>query len=255
MIFDPSELSSLVLLVAIGLASGVINTLAGGGSNLTLPVLMMLGLPADVANGTNRVAIVLQCVVGVAGFDRHNSLDRGALVPILIPSLLGGAIGAMAAALLPNVFLKPILLLTILAMSALIVLRPAVVAPPPGTPVVSVRDSSRGWWSLFGAGVFGGFVQAGVGFILLLALAGALRYDLKRANALKMACTLSFTALALVVFAALGKVAWIPGLIIAVGSMLGAHLAVKFAIRASQATIKWFLFAMTLVAVGGALVS
>lgn len=244
------NLTAVVLLSGAGFFAGIINTLAGGGSNLTLPALMILGLPADIANGTNRVAIVLQCIVGVKGFDKHNALDRPAVIPILIPTIIGGLIGALAAAVIPVSFLKPVLLLSILAMSAVILIRPATLAPPEGTPVVSPVSSRKGWWSLFAAGVYGGFVQAGVGFILLVALAGVLRYDLKKANALKMACTLAFTGVALVIFALFDQVAWVPGLIMAAGSMAGANLAVKFAVKASQNTIKWFLFVMTLAAVG-----
>lgn len=245
------DLTAIFLLSGTGFIAGIINTLAGGGSNLTLPALMMLGLSADVANGTNRVAVLMQGVVGVAGFDRHNTLDRPAVIPVLIPTVIGGILGALAAAILPNLYLKPVLLLTILSMSAVILLRPSVIAPEPGTPTLSPSDNKTAWWGLFGAGVYGGFVQAGVGFILLAALAGGLRYDLVRANALKMACALAFTLVAIVIFIAFDQIRWLPGIILALGTMLGAHLAVKFAVKASQATIKWFLFVMTLFAVAG----
>lgn len=242
-------LSAILLLCVTGFIAGGINTVAGGGSNLTLPVLMMLGLPPDIANGTNRVSIVLQCIVGLRGYDKHNTLDRPAVIPILVPTIIGGVIGAVAAALIPNLYLKPLLLGTILAMSALILLRPDVIAPEPGTPTRLPAESSKAWWSLFAAGVYGGFVQAGVGFILLAALAGGLRYDLIRANALKTVCALAFTSTAMVVFILFDQIWWVPGLILAAGSMTGAHLAVKIAVRASPTNIKWFLFVMTLCAV------
>lgn len=245
------DLASIALLAITGFIAGGVNTVAGGGSNLTLPALMMLGLPADVANGTNRVAVLLQCVVGVRGYDQHNSLDRPAVAAILVPTIIGGVIGALAAALMPNLYLKPVLLITILAMSLIILVRPQVIAPPPDTPVRSPKDNSFAWWSLFASGIYGGFVQAGVGFILLAALAGSLRYDLVRANALKMTCVLAFTAVSLAVFIAFDQVSWIPGLVVASGTMIGAHLAVKIAVKASQDSIKWFLFLMTLCAVAG----
>lgn len=243
------DIVSILMLAGAGFLAGGINTVAGGGSNLTLPALMVLGLPADAANATNRVAVLLQCVVGVAGFDRHDSLDRPAILPILLPTVSGGVIGALAAALMPNLYLKPVLLLTILTMSVIILLRPGVIAPPPGTAVRSPREHRGAWWGLFAAGIYGGFVQAGVGFILLAALAGGLRYDLLRANALKMTCALAFTLVSLIVFAVFGQIRWLPGLVLASGTMLGAHLAVKVAVRASQNSIKWFLFVMTLCAV------
>ncbi|MCH8264787.1 MAG: sulfite exporter TauE/SafE family protein, partial [Proteobacteria bacterium] len=132
---------------------------------------------------------------------------------------------------------------------ALILLRPDVIAPTPGTPVIAPSESRRAWWGLFGAGLYGGFVQAAVGFILLAALAGGLRYDLLRANALKTVCVLAFTSVALLIFIIFDQVWWVPGLILAAGSMAGAHLAVKIAVRASHASIKWFLFLMTVCAV------
>lgn len=247
-------LNSVFLLAITGFLAGGINTVAGGGSNLTLPALMILGLPADVANGTNRIAVTLQCLVGLAGYDKHETLDRPAVLPILIPTIIGGICGALGAALIPNLYLKPILLGTILLMALVILVKPQVIAPPPGTPNLSPADKRSAWWGLFAAGVYGGFVQAGVGFILLAALAGGLRYDLLRANALKTACALAFTSVALVVFILFDQVWWVPGLILAAGSMTGAHLAVKLAVRASPDSIKWFLFLMTLCAVVAGLV-
>lgn len=247
------SLTAVTILCVSGFLAGGINTLAGGGSNLTLPALMLLGLPADVANGTNRIAVLMQCVVGVRGFDQHKSLDRPAILPILIPNIVGGLLGAIGAALLPNLYLKPVLLLTILSMTVIILVKPEVIAPPLGTAALSPAQHKGAWWSLFAAGVYGGFVQAGVGFILLAVLGGGLRYDLLRANALKTVCALAFTSVALVIFIAFGQVSWVPGLILASGSMLGAQLAVKVAVRASQNSIKWFLFLMTLCAVTASL--
>lgn len=250
--YDPLLLGLLCL---AGFVAGAINTVAGGGSNLTLPVLMMLGLPAEIANGTNRVGVALQCVVGLSGFDRHRALDRPAIAPILIPTVLGGILGALVAALLPGLYLKPMLLGTILAMSAVILVKPSTIAPPAGSPVRAPSESRRAWLALFGAGIYGGFVQAGVGFILLAALAGGLRYDLLRANALKTVCALAFTLVALAIFIAFDQVWWTPGLVLAAGSMLGAHLAVKVAVKVPQTYLKWFLFLMTLVACVGGLLS
>ena len=247
------DLFSVFLLGLTGFIAGGINTVAGGGSNLTLPALMIFGLPADIANGTNRLSVLMQCIVGVAGYNKHNILDRQAVIPILIPCILGGVFGALLAAILPNLFLKPILLLSILCMSIIILVRPETIVPAPGTSELSPNKNRKAWWGLFAAGIYGGFVQAGVGFMLLAALAGGLRYNLLRANALKTLCALAFTVVALAVFIAFDQVWWLPGIILACGSMLGAHLAVKIAVKASQDHMKWFLFAMTILAVAGGL--
>lgn len=234
------------LLMVTGFLAGIINTLAGGGSNLTLPALMVMGMPAEVANATNRVGVLLQNLVGVRGFKKHGKLETDDTVPILIPSIIGGLLGAAAAAYAPSVWIKPLLLGTMLAMALVMLIRPSVVAPEPGTPCRKVKNTPASWWGLGLAGFYGGFVQAGVGFVLLAALAGTLRYDLVRANALKMLCTLVFTLASVILFAAEGLILWLPGLILALGTMFGAHIAVKMAIKAKPETLKWFLFIMTL---------
>lgn len=242
------------LLVVTGLAAGFINTLAGGGSNLTVPVLLLMGLPADVANATNRVGVALQSVVGVSGFRQHGKLDTSDALPIVGLTSVGGVAGALCASYLPPGVLKPVLLLTMIAMALVILLRPATVAPPPDTPARKVGRLPQAWLGLLGAGFYGGFVQAGVGFVLIAAIAGTLRYDLVRTNALKMLCTLAFTLFALAVFIARDQVRWLPGLVLAAGTMAGSWLSVRVAIRASQTALKRFLFAMTLVACGVALI-
>ncbi|GAD02907.1 sulfite exporter TauE/SafE family protein [Agarivorans albus] len=236
-----------LLLLTVGLFAGVINTLAGGGSNLTLPALMVMGMPAEVANATNRVGIFLQCLTGVLGFKKHGKLDTDDVAPILWPTLVGGLVGAVAASYAPSWIIKYLLLGAMLAMAALMLIKPSVVAPEAGTEARKMKDTPSAKWSLAVAGFYGGFVQAGVGFILVAALAGSLRYDLVRANALKLVCTIAFTSVALVVFIARDQVLWLPGLVLAIGYIIGAHYAVKFAIKAAANTLKWFLFVMTLV--------
>ncbi len=247
------SLLDIALLIGTGLVAGVINTLAGGGSNLTLPALMMMGLPADMANATNRVGVLLQCLVGVKGFNKHGKLARNDMVPILIPTLLGSGVGAILASYLPVGFLKPALLITMVSMSLIILIRPATIMPDENELPRAMAGNNVAWATLFFAGIYGGFVQAGVGFVLIAVLAGSLRYDLVRTNALKMLCTGVLTALALVVFIARGQVQWVPGLVLAIGTMAGAQIGVKFAINVSPKTLKWFLFMMTLAASAAAL--
>ncbi len=249
------SLWNIALLVGTGVVAGLVNTLAGGGTNLTLPALMVMGMPAEVANATNRVGVFLQSAVALRGFRGHGRLPTDDVGPILVPTLVGGALGSGFAAFAPTTMLKPLLLGAMLSMTVIMLVKPDVIAPPPGTPPNPVRETPRAWVWLFCAGVYGGFVQAGVGFILIAALAGSLRYDLVRTNALKMVCVCAFTALALVVFIAQGLVLWLPGLVLAIGTMIGANVAVKFAISAKPTTLKWFLFAMTLCGTVAAMLS
>lgn len=250
--FELSILMVLVLL-AVGVISGFINTLAGGGSMLTLPALMMLGMTADVANATNRVGVLMQSLTGAKGFNDAGRLDHSAIVPVLALSVAGSIVGALAASYLPVWLLEPVLLTCMVAMALLMVIRPETIAPPAGTEAMSLKDSPLAGTGLFLAGVYGGFVQAGVGFILIAALAGGLRYDLVRTNALKTVCTAVFSGIALIIFALRGQVWWIPGLVLALGSIAGAMLSVRFAITVPQNTLKWILFVMVSLTCAGAL--
>lgn len=243
----------ITLLLTTGFIAGIINTLAGGGSNLTLPALMMMGLPADVANATNRVGVFMQSLVGLRGFHGHGELPLQDARGILLPTLIGGLVGAAAASWMPASLLKPVLLLTMISMSVIILIKPATVIPEPGEAHYRVSERGRAALLLFLAGIYGGFVQAGVGFVLIAAIAGGLRYDLVKANALKILCTMAFTAVALGVFIVRGQVSWVPGLILAVATMAGAQVGVRLALKVSQRFMKWFLLLMTIAASLGAM--
>lgn len=245
------SLAEVALLLVAGLFGGIINTLAGGGSNLTMPALMIMGLPADVANATNRLGIFLQSLTAVAKFKQQDQLPSDDIQGILWPCILGGAIGAIGAAWAPLWLLKPLLLGTMLTVAAIMLFWPSVI-PEENTQPYKVSERRSGLWGLFFAGLYGGFVQAGVGFILLTVLAGSLRYDLVKANALKLLCSLGFTFVALAIFISQGQVNWFYGLILSVGFIAGAIIGVKLALKASPKTLKIAVFVLTLVACAAA---
>lgn len=222
---------------------------------LTLPVLMMMGMPADVANATNRVGVFLQSATAARGFKNYDRLDSSAILPMFVPTILGALAGALLASYLPVWLLKPTLLFSMVAMAIYMIVKPEGVAPPEGTQAFGVFEKPAGFLALFFAGIYGGFVQAGVGFILLAALAGSLRYDLVRANALKVVATGVFSVVALAVFVVRDQVMWIPGLILGVGTVVGAALSVKFAISVSQTTLKYLLLVMVSLTCAGALLA
>ena len=246
---------SVSLLVAMGFLAGIINTMAGGGSNLTIPALMVMGLPADIANATNRVSVFFQSLTATKGFSKHGKLDIPDLKKIVGVTLIGGLAGAILASYMPAEYLKPVLLCSMILMAGIILFKPAVVAPPEGTIPLKISESASSVPMLLLAGFYGGFVQAGVGFILIAAVAGSLRYDLVRSNALKIVCTLGFTVVALIIFVWNDQILWVPGLILAIGSIVGAHIAVKITINLSQKALKWFLFLMTIFASAAALLT
>ena len=246
------ELWHYLLILALGILCGVINVLAGGGSNLILPLLMFIGLPPSLANGTNRLGILLQNVVGVWAFHRHGKLPYRDVRGILLLVSGGGFLGAWAAAHLPEQLLKYLLLGAMLTVSLIFIFVPTLIPAEHEEPR-ALKHTPRAWLWFLLAGLYGGFVQAGVGFILITALAGSLRYDLVATNALKLLSTIFFTVIALLVFIANGQVHWPVGLVLALGNMVGAHYGVKLALHLAPRTLKIIVFALTLVAALAAL--
>ena len=183
---------------------------------LSVPALMMMGMPADHANGSNRLSVALLSLAGIKGFDQEGRLERDALLPMMIPTVIGGLSGALLSAWMDPGFLKPALLGAMIAMALAMLIFPDAVSPAEGVQA-SLRERPVGALMLFGAAFYGGFAQAGVGFLLIGAFAIGLRYDLLRANALKLVCTAVFGAVSLAVFTLAGDVDWIPAMILAVG--------------------------------------
>ena len=241
------EVLALVGLVVAGVIAGWVNTIAGGGSMLTVPALMWFGLPADVANGTSRIAILAQGFTAVAGFRREKALDTSMLVGAAIPSVLGAVIGAYTATVIPAAVFKPILIGTLLVMAASMFLKPDALAPPAGAVPIDPRHDRKAWLALFATGWYGGFLQAGVGLILLAVFAGMCRIDLVRGNGLKVAVVFAYSIVVVLVFAAQSKVAWSSGAVLAVGNVIGADLGVRFAVRQGQGAIRKVLFVVILV--------
>jgi uncharacterized membrane protein YfcA len=232
---------SLAILAAAGVLATVVNVLAGGGGMIVLPVLMALGLPADVANGTYRLGVVTQSIAGTAAMRREGKLDTRSIVPILIPTVLGATVGALLAVWVPREVLKPIMLVTMILMAALIVLRKQTLIPDEG-PALTPQEAPRSYVGLFLAGVYGGFIQAGVGFLLLGVLVGTLRHSLITGNALKLVITLAFGSVSLGIFVWAGLVAWVPAVVLAAASIVGARLGVRLMLRVPMAGLRWFVF-------------
>ncbi len=222
---DPLE---AVALAGAGLAAGALNTLAGGGSLLLVPALMLVGLPADAANASSRVAIFGQCLTGAATFARGGRLPVHAAWAIVPPTVVGAAAGAWMATQLPNRVFEPMLLGTLVLMAITLLISPARFAPPPEAAPRAARGVPA-MLGLFVAGLYGGLLQAGAGLVFLAILAGGLRYDLVRANALKALVMMIYIAVTVVVFAVADKIHWQPALAMAAGAIIGAWAAARVA--------------------------
>ena len=192
------DTATVLLLVGGGLVAGFINTVAGGGSVITLPILIeFAGLPATVANGTNRIAILLQTLAGSAGFRKGKALSVRRVLPLAPPLLLGAVAGAVAASATPAPALRRVFAFVIVLVAASVVVKPARWLK--GTEA-RLREP---WRSLafLGIGVYGGYVQAGVGFLLLSGLVLGGGMDLVRGNAAKVFLVLlSSTTISILIF-------------------------------------------------------
>lgn len=224
---DPLDLA---ILAFGGLAAGVINTLAGGGSMLTVPLLVLLGLPGTLANGTNRAGILVSNLAATWSFRREGVDALRRSLPVLIPVALGSLIGALAISRVSDETFERSFGLVMLA----------VLLPTLRTP----RSTGAAAWSppvrsavFMAIGAYGGAFQAGVGIVLLLAL-GRAGYDLVTANAVKVVVIGVLTLVALPVFAIQGQIDWLPAALLAVGFGFGGALGARFATRGGERLIR-----------------
>jgi len=239
-----------LILFPAGFVAGILNVVAGGGSFLTLPVLIFLGLPPTVANGTNRVAILFQNVGAVSSFHHHKMMNWRRAVSAAIPAVLGAGLGTAAAVVVGDEAFRKILAFLMVAVTLWTLLNP-----------ISVReeesDRSQGmkrWALVFGffvVGVYGGFVQAGVGF-LVLAVTTLAGLDLVQGNVLKVFCVLGFTVVSLSIFAWKGLVHWPLGLTLAAGNTIGGLVGARLTVLKGHrwirrvVTVTVILFALRL---------
>ncbi len=233
------------LMIIAGFAAGFINTLAGSGSIITLPLFIFMGLPANVANATNRVSILFQNAVSTTSFRRSNALDvRGSMI-LGAPAILGSIIGAMIATVLNELVMRRTIGVVMLMMAALIVVK--------SDQWINGRlleISHKPNWKLliimFVIGIYGGFIQLGVGVFLLASLVMGVGYDLIRANAVKTAIIFLLTVAALIVFQGSGRIIWPLGLVVAIGSMAGAWVATRFAMHWGTKWVYWILLVVVI---------
>jgi uncharacterized membrane protein YfcA len=232
--------------IAAGFMAGFINTFAGSGSLITLPMLIFLGLPANIANGTNRVAILLQNIVGVSSYRQQKVLDtRGGLI-LGMPAVLGAIVGAQIAVDLDAEVMRRVIGGLMVFMLFVILVKPSRWLV--GRSEMTRRPGVMQHLIFFAIGAYGGFIQAGVGIFLLAGLVLGAGYDLVRANAVKLLIVLCFTPFALAVFVIGDQVQWGIGLILGIGNMLGAWVASRMAVKRGVRFVRFVLIAVVIAA-------
>lgn len=234
-----------VLLIVVGFVVGFINTIAGGASLISLPTLIFLGLPPAVANGTNRVAIIVQTAMATAGFKSKGISTFPFHIYLGVSALFGAIIGARIAVDMDGELFNRILAMVMLAVVLIIIFKPKI-------KLVDLQERLTGkyLWSgvmvFFFFGIYGGFINAGIGFLIILFLHFFNKMTLVRANATKVVVVFIYTLSSLAVFAFNDKVDWVIGLVLALGNGTGAWVGSRFSVKKGDGFIKTFLVVMVM---------
>ena len=235
------EIWQILLLALVGVAAGWLNVMAGGGSLLTVPVMLFMGIPGPVANGTNRIAILAQNISAVTAFRRQGFSDFRLSLSLSAAASLGAWGGASVGVHLDGEWFDRVLALVMIGVMVLMAtghdkVKPTAAAARP-------RNLALGHLLMVGAGFWGGFIQIGVGFILMPILHRVLGLDLVRVNMHKVFIVLVYTIVALVVFAAQVELLWAVGAALALGNATGGWLGAHTTVKRGEILIRRVLYA------------
>jgi len=230
------ELLKLLLLFGAGSIAGFINVMAGGGSTITLPILILLGLDPSLANGTNRMGILAQTFSAVVSFRQEKYHDFKLSIKLTAFTLPGAIAGAVLATRISDVLFQKILAYVLIGVTISMFLRKTNQAKPGEH---SIQKTS---WLIYpvmvATGFYGGFMQVGVGFVFMVSLFHLMRLDLVRVNMHKVFIIFIYTIPTFIVFLITGNVEWKFGLTLAAGMAFGAWWAAKIAVKKGEKIIR-----------------
>ena len=239
------DVFKVLLVIGTGIFAGFVNAVAGGGSLLTLPVLIIfLGLPSTVANATNRVAILLGAVSSTAGFRSKGVSSFPYGLWIGLSATLGAILGAWIA-----IDIKTELFNRILAILMVLIVLQMIFKSKnreSGEENMSKKRQWLGIFVFFFIGIYGGFIQAGVGFIIMAALTNINHFSLAKTNATKVFSVLIYTTAAVIVFALNDMINWVYGLTLAVGNVTGAWLGSRWSVDRGEVWVRRILIVMVI---------
>ncbi|PLW95516.1 MAG: hypothetical protein C0593_14015 [Marinilabiliales bacterium] len=238
-------LIEIIVLVVAGLMVGFINTLAGGGSIISLSLLMFLGLPPNIANATNRLGVLMQNIVAVGSFSQKKVLDYKRGIWLALPAAVGSVIGAKIAVDLNKDAFEIAIGVIMLVMLGFILVKPNRWLKE-NIAKTSKKVSAVQVLIFFLIGLYGGFLQLGVGYFLLAGLVLNAGYELVKANALKVFIVLMYTPIAIIIFQINGQINWQYGLTLGAGTMIGGFIASRLAITKGAGFVRWVLIIVIL---------
>jgi uncharacterized membrane protein YfcA len=242
------DFMQMAIAMGAGFLAGIINTLAGSGSLFTLPVLLFLGLSPHHANGTNRVGILAQTLVGAITLYKRGNVRLGDDAYYILPTVAGSTLGAFIAVGIHEEFLRLTIGVVMLALLIIMLTRYNELLRPSDVPMTSSRRLAS-YPLLFIVGVYGGFIQLGVGIFTLAVLLLVMNFTFQHANALKNIMNFFLTLPAFLIFAWNGHIVWEIGAVIAIGQTIGAWVAARYAAenKAASLWIRRLLIVMTVI--------
>lgn len=225
-----------LLIIIVGFFAAFLNTVGGGGSLFSVPILTFMGLPITTANATSRVALLFQNLFAVGGFRSKNvALPWPYSLYLGLTSLGGGIIGSLVASTVADTVFTKIFVIVMLLAVVLILFDPF---KSTGTERLDVRSQVIGATCFFFLGIYGGFVQAGIGFLVIGVLSVVNHLSLVRSNYVKVFAAIVYTGVSVIVFAIEGKIEWKPGLVLAIGHAMGGWYASRWSVSAGELWIK-----------------
>ncbi|MCK4407177.1 MAG: sulfite exporter TauE/SafE family protein [Bacteroidales bacterium] len=230
----------ITALIVSGILVGFINTLAGGGSIVSLSILMFLGLPANIANGTNRIAILGQTLTGVASFKQQKVLDFRKGIILAIPTIIGSLVGAWIAVDINEEVFEIAVAVIMLFMLFFILYKPDKLLYG-RKELIEKKTGFTQILIFFLIGVYGGFIHVGVGYFLLAGIVIGAGYDLVKANAIKVLIVLLYTPFTLIIFILDKQVNWKYGLVLTIGTFIGAFVASRLAVSKGVNFVRWVI--------------
>ena len=237
------ETWEIILLTLAGIVADWLNVLAGGGSLLTVPLMVFMGIPGPVANGTNRIAILMQNITAVATFRKRGFSDFRLSLSLAAAASIGALFGANVGVQLEGVWFNRVLALIMVGVMLIMGhdgLKGAARRPSGNEPQRPQR-LLLGHILMIGAGFWGGFIQLGVGFILMPILHRVMGLNLVLTNMHKVFVVLVYTLVALAVFASQLQLMWWVGLWLALGNSIGGWLGAHTTVSRGENWIRWVL--------------
>ncbi len=239
------NLLDFFILVTAGVAVGFINTLAGGGSTISLSVLMLMGLSPAMANGTNRIGIAIQNIVGVGSFKQQGVLDTRKGLYLAIPATIGSVLGAYIAVDLNEAIFEKAMGVILLVMLVFTLFNPQKLIQEQ-TQLVNKPLNWKQYLLFFFIGVYGGFIHVGIGYFLLASLIMGAGYELVKANAVKVLIVLLYTPFSLAVFIWNDMIDYKMGFTLAIGTAIGAFIASRMAVKRGAGFVRWVIVVIIL---------